>query len=172
VTTTVTLSLADYLARPEEHNTEWSQGALIVNPAPTVGHQVAAATLMGILHDACPSDCLVVHGVGWLLAPEGPYRVPDIVVIKRSQGHGPHLTSPPVLAVEFLSPGQSPEPKLTEYAAAGLAHHWTLDVTTSTLTVYELIDGNLDATLATGGAVRIERPFPVELDPASLFPQP
>ena len=56
MSTTVAMSLAEFLARPEEHNTEWSRGALVVTPQPTLPHQHAAKTLTRILDAACPPE--------------------------------------------------------------------------------------------------------------------
>jgi len=172
VSTTVAMSLAEFLARPEEYNTEWSQGALVVAPQPTLPHQHAARTLTRILDAACPPEYEALQDPGWLLTPDGPYRVPDVVVVQRHHARGPHLLVPPILAIEVLSPHERPEVKLTEFAAAGLDHYWTFDLTTEVLTVYERADQEyvIRATATPGHVLHVEQPFPIDVDPGELLP--
>jgi Uma2 family endonuclease len=172
VSTTVAMSLAEYLARPEEHNTEWSQGALIVAPQPTIRHQLVEKALSRLFDTACPPGWVAVSEVGWLLGPAGPYRGPDVVVIDRSHAGAPHLLVPPILAVELLSPHERPESNLAEYAAAGLDHCWTVDLASGVVTVHRRHGQSylVAATCRPGHVLHVEHPFPIDLDPGELLP--
>ena len=163
MSTTAAMSLAEFLARPEEHHTEWSQGVMVVDP-PTVRHQLIAQAVARLLDNALSPGLCVANEVGWLLRPDGPYRVPDVAVFDRSQIDGPYLTRPPVVAVELFSPDERPEVKLTEYAAAGLDHYWTFDLTTEVLTVFECADQEyvIRATATPGHVLHVEQPFPID----------
>ena len=171
MTTTVAMSLAEFLARPEEDRAEWSQGALVMNP-PTIPHQLAAKALVRLLDAASPPGLVAVEAIGWLLAPGGPFRIPDVVVAPATQLVGQWLTEPPTIAVEILSPDERPEVKLAEYAAAGLDYYWTFDLETAVLTVYERDSDThrATATAAPGHVLHVVRPLAVDINPGDLLP--
>jgi len=168
------MSLGEYLTRPETDRAEYVDGALVVNPPASLRHQYAARRLGDILNTACPGEWIALEALGWLLAPGGPVRIPDVVVVEREPLRGDDLLldHPPILAVEVLSPGEGPARKLADYSAAGLQHYWTFAVRSGELTCYHATGGRFEmtATGSPGHAVDLTAPFEIRVDPTTLLP--
>lgn len=159
---------ADVLARPygEKRLYELADGVLVEKP---MGYyeSILAAILIRIL-----GNFVAEHELGVVLGADGPLRlaaglirVPDIAFVAWTHFPGrelpaePFLEVAPDLAVEVISPGNTPaemERKLREYFAAGCRLVWYAYPATRTVRVYqsptsfEIVgeDGVLD-----GGAV-------------------
>jgi Uma2 family endonuclease len=170
----MTMSLEEYLARPEYDRAEYADGVLIVNPPPSLRHQYAARKLAGVIEAACPPHLLALEAVGWVMGPRGPVRIPDLVVISRAQLKETDglLTEAPVLAAEILSPGERPDRKLREYGRSGLRHDLTFDLRAGSLRCYEG-DGHrltLVEEAVPGRTLTLTEPFGVAVDPVVLQP--
>lgn len=84
------------------------------------------------------------------------FRVPDVVVLDRSQPVERIVTHPPIAAFEVLSPEDTMTRmirtrmirKLNDYAAMGIPHIWVIDP--ATRTYYRFHDGKLDPSTTFG----------------------
>jgi len=153
---------------------ELLDGVLIVSPRPTTVHRLAASLLTTRLTNACPRDYYVVAEPAVQLSDTTEFD-PDLVVVRRADVGGVKFSTPPLLAVEISSPSTSivdRKAKLAAYQDFGVASYWILDPRPELpeLTVFELSDGRYQQVAQASGshALRIERPFPVELIPAEL----
>lgn len=143
------ITLADWDALPTEEGLrlECSEGVLVVNPSPRLGHQVATVRLVRLLQDQLPQ---------WLVAPdvdvllrEVPLtiRAPDLVVIRREllANDPPRLQATDVMmAVEVISPGSRRADRITkrsEYAEAGIPIYWVVDLESHEITCHQEPDG-------------------------------
>lgn len=152
---------------------ELVDGALLVSATPSLQHQRVALRLGRLLEDACPPD-LEVFPIP-LAVRASPHRQlePDIVVVRRSDAQGRRLAGLPLLAVEVLSPStRAVDLTLKRHVLeqAGVPSYWLADPDDLELTVLELTDGAYEevARVGRGGAVQLERPFPVRVDLARL----
>jgi Uma2 family endonuclease len=156
---------------------ELFDGVLVVSPAPVPGHQRAVFALARLLYASCPPELEV------FIAPLDfrPNRArsfqPDVLVARRDQVGEKNLSFPPVLAVEVLSNNSRSMDlvwKRAVYAACAVPHYWTFDpepgAPKATFTAMELVNGVYrDAAHAVGEeTVRVERPYPVEVCPATV----
>lgn len=136
----LTLAEWDSLPVDEGFRLECSEGVLVVNPSPRMGHQIAVLRLARLLQDQLP-DLLVVPDVDVLLSA-GPLtiRTPDLVVVRKdllaadpSRLHGDDV----LLAVEVISPGSRRTDRITkrsEYAEVGIALYWVVDLEAGKIT--------------------------------------
>lgn len=171
-------TVADYLAAfPDEENrpVDVVAGQPVMSPSPTGQHQMCIVALLQLLMDAAPSGCMAIPSPwDWVLW-EHPLqtRQPDVVVVTREQARAPRLTSPPLLAVEVLSPTsveRDAVAKREEYARAGLEHHWIVDHETPRVHVFRAGGGQLRLVQQVAGDGRLDltEPFPVSLTPSQL----
>lgn len=170
-----TVAFDEYIALPETTAPcEFVAGVAAVTPQPSPLHQMVLLALGRVLADAAPADLRVVGPVDWVLA-RAPLHVrqPDLAVITRAQVDAPRLESPPVLAVEILSPGSRERDlvvKARVYAEAGLPWYWVVDPAEPALLVLRNDGGSFRRHARASGdrVLRLDEPFPVELRPAQL----
>lgn len=138
------LTIADYAALPEDDQRRWEllEGNLLMSPSPTPRHMIAVARLHGGVESQLPPGLRAVPDVDLDLqfAPAdqpGTSRRPDLVVVSEAELHrvesegGLLRASAAVLVVEILSPGSKRTDtviKRSEYADAGIAHYWIIDL--------------------------------------------
>jgi len=153
---------------------ELVDGTLVVSPAPRIPHQLVLAELIVVLHGASPPGLFVVPGPGVRMSDDTEL-IPDLVVIRQDQLAARRVTRPPLLAVEIQSPSTALfdlNTKKAVYERFSIASYWVVipDVDQPELIAFELRDGRYEQVAhATGArAFRAERPFPVEVVPASL----
>jgi Uma2 family endonuclease len=176
-------TIADVEALPETGNHAryeiLSPGVLTVTPAPGSFHQRASRYLANILEVAAIHagvDVDVLEAVS-VEIPGERLTEPDVVVVDGGIADtNPSRYSPSTvrLVVEI----ESPSTKVTDraikpdlYAEAGIGFYWRLQLAPKPqLLAYELAAGGYKevATLHAGTRGRVERPFPLELDPAEL----
>ena len=137
-------------------------------------HQLAAGLLTTLLTIACP-DTLYVLPEPAVQVSELTEFDPDIVVVRREEVGGAKFWTPPLLAVELRSPSTAivdRSAKLAAYGKFGVASYWSFDPDPGRpeLAVFELRDGSYEqiAQASRTNALRIERPFPVEIVPSQL----
>jgi len=175
----------DLFEMPDDGNRyEVLEGSLIVSPAPTPAHQLAADRLRALLVAAAPPDLKVLTTVTVRLGDDGTGFVPDVVVTPTSpEEMGAFLDPHEVLAVvEVVSPGSRTQDrtiKAEEYAAVGIPSYWRVeltpypgqrDIALPAVLVHELDGGacQLITTLTAGTTGEATLPFPIRLDPATL----
>lgn len=148
VTAARTVSASEYFAMPETNERyELLDGRLIMAPAPGLEHQDILIAIIWAL-----SDYADAHGGRALLSPtdvelsemtvvqpDAGYIVPERAGIARQ-----HVTGPPDLVIEVLSPGSRrfhTGEKLRIYAFYGVREAWIVDPRSKTVIVREAADG-------------------------------
>jgi Uma2 family endonuclease len=180
------LTVAEYLAIGEvEHGySELVEGRLVMSPSPSPLHNLASWEICLALGRQLPADLLTVQDVDVDLelaeadAP-GFVRRPDIVVVhrdvpRRIQREGGVIRASDVLVVvELVSPSSRRTDhviKRGEYADAGIAHYWIVDLAepVSLLACHLAGEfGYVDGAAATG-TFTTTTPFAVEIDLSAL----
>jgi Uma2 family endonuclease len=170
------VSLEEFVDWPETTQpVEVVDGRVIVNPSPAGPHHYAVNWLATLLGDACPNDCVAIGSSwDWVLS-RAPLRVrqPDVVVVRREQLRHARLESPPLLAVEVVSPESRERDLVTkrrEYAEAGLAWYWLVSLDVPQVLVLRN-DGGVCVDHASARAderLAVAEAFPVDLAPADL----
>ncbi len=171
----------DYCSLPEANRyLELSEGRLIMPPHPTYSHQTALQNLFLKLQAFVEERRLGVVRFAPLpvrLWP-GKIREPDIFFI--SKGHegriGERVCGVPDLIVEVTSPSTLKTERMEkfhEYAKAGVAEYWLVDLKERTIEVYLLQQGayllrgkwgageTASSKLLRGFAVGVEEVCPV-----------
>ncbi|MGH3159048.1 MAG: Uma2 family endonuclease [Streptosporangiaceae bacterium] len=153
---------------------ELLDGVLVVSPRPSTIHQVVVTQLTGVLLAACPDDLFVVMEPAVMLSRTSEFD-PDITVVRRADVGGAKFTAPPLLTVEVRSPSTAMidlTRKKAAYAAFGVPSYWIVvpNLRRPEVTVFELADGEYEQAGHVSGdeALRVMRPFPVEVVPARL----
>lgn len=157
-------------------------GVLTVTPAPGTVHQRASRRLANLLEAAVVAagaryevlEAVNVEIVGGRLA------VPDVVVVDREFAATDPVRYPGsavLLAVEIVSPNTHPQDRIIKpqlYAEAGVGFYWRLELEGRPhLVVSALSHGKFRQVVTAHGGerVRIDDPFGVEVDPATLARQ-
>ena len=166
---------ADLLAIPEDGpKCEIVEGNLVVSPSPSHGHQFAIGELLLLLKGVAPRDFGVLFDIDVDLGRH-VFR-PDVLVLRPEaiDKDRPFAPGDLLLAVEVTSPSSRSMDRIIKPAAlaeAGVPHYWRAHIEAEPyIEVYEL-DGRayrLAHTPRAGTTTRLERPFPVEVDPAIL----
>ena len=131
------MSWDEYLALPAQPKAEWVAGEAIIMAPPTFKHADAAGEIFYALRDSLTGvKVLMDAGVkfpGWA-------RLPDITVIAQKPTDPIWITSPPLLAVEVLSPATRAIDlfdKARQYQEAGFGQYWVADPISRTILVRE-----------------------------------
>lgn len=152
---------------------ELVDGALLVSPPPTLGHDDLASQLLLRLGAGLPPDLRVAAAPG-LFFDRHNYRQPDVVVYRRAATASDELRpADVVLAVEVMSPSSVSNDRVTkpaQYAAAGIPHYWRVERDPLTLFVLEL-DGDVYRERAQlDDLVELDAPVPVRFRLGGLLP--
>ncbi|MGH3942018.1 MAG: Uma2 family endonuclease [Pseudonocardiaceae bacterium] len=177
------MTLEEWAALPEDntYRYELQEGVLLVSPRPALRHQQAAYRLARQLDEQLPSgwDFLLDVEVVVRVAYPPIVRVPNLVVTKVGAGDQRLAASDVLLAVEIISPGSRNVDlhlKPCEYAEAGIAHYWLVDLDppAPSITVFHLGapgDGYLESP-ARAGELITTAPFTLRIDiPALVAPR-
>ncbi len=158
----------------DEFRYELDDGVLIVSPAPSSLHQLAVTRLTLILSAACPTELVVLAGVGVNIT-RFQHRVPDLAVVRADSFGTTFQEHPPLLAVEVASPRTrlyDRSRKKDIYEKFGIPSYWivTPERDLPELTVFELRSGSyeLAAQIAGDDAFEAELPFTVTVAPSRL----
>ena len=155
----------------DEFRYELDDGVLIVSPAPSTLHQLAVTRLAVILSTACPSDLVVLAGVGVNIS-KFQHRVPDVAVVRAGSLRTVFQETPPELVVEVASPRTrlyDQNRKKAVYQGFGISAYWIVepdpDPDHPELTVFELRKGSYEQTAHVTGdeEYRAVLPFPVTI---------
>ncbi len=169
------LTRADLEALPDDgHRYELIDGVLIVSPAPRVRHQVAVKRLLFVLHDAAPTDLMVLFAPVDVVLSENTVIQPDLLVAPRGAFTETDLPTALLLAIEVLSPstrGIDLLLKKDRLLRAGCRHYWVVDPDEPSVVAWDLVDGAYRevARAAGEGLLDVSMPFPVSFTPASLL---
>ena len=162
--TLTAMTLAEWDALPEDgdRRLECVEGVVVVVPEPQLRHNVAGNRLWAALEAALPPDLRAGTEVAVLLAPAPvTVRVPDVAVLDADVAPGDHRFSPSQihLVVEVLSPGRRRSDLVTkraEYAEAGIAEYWIVDLDAPSLTQLRLTGSVYDLVAEHTGTATIE----------------
>ncbi len=154
-------------------------GQLVVMSRASMAHQAVADRLRRILAEAFGASFLVWENVAVDIAPT--WRIPDLTVMPVG-AYAPHgLDVDPsdvALVVEIVSPGSRTTDRITkptEYAAAGVAAFWRVEVVDGpTLTAYVLEPGGTTYTevgsWVAGETAVIDVPVRIVVPVSDLLP--
>jgi Uma2 family endonuclease len=153
---------------------ELADGVLLVSPAPRPRHQRVIGNLYLILRAAVPPDMEVFMAPLDFQPTRRRSLQPDLLVVRRTDVGEENIQAPLLLAVEVLSPSTRSKDLLLKhglYEDSGVAAYWVIDPDVPSLVAWELRDGKYDevARAGVGEAARLQLPFPVQVDPASLI---
>ncbi len=171
------LSLADWIAMPEDEPGELVDGQLVEEEAPSYVHEFLVALLVRAFGNwVLPRGGLVAGSDAKFALSSKRGRKPDLTVYLPGspfpQAHGP-ISVPPDVAVEVVSPTprdgrRDRVDKVAEYAAFGIRYYWIVDPQLRSLEIFELgKDGRYVHTLgASTGTVEVPgcEGFSLDLD--------
>lgn len=162
-----------YREQLDDMTVQLIEGELVVSPSPGVAHQVVSMELSLILVSAAPADLRVLAAPLDLLAGERSVLQPDLMVVPRELRSGAFVPTPPVLAVEILSPSSRRTDLVRKpevLARFGVEHYWVVDPVNPAVRIFRLADGTYESTLVVSGEdlFETEVPFPVSFRPADL----
>jgi Uma2 family endonuclease len=169
------VTVEDLMSMPEdEFRYELDDGMLIVSPAPSHRHQLAATRLAVILTAACPDHLVVIGALGVNIS-RFQHRVPDVAVVPADSLDTYYEEQPPLLAVEIASPRTrlyDRSRKKDVYEGFGILAYWIIepDPDRPRLIAFELRDGKYQTVAEVTGSdeFRATSPFPVAIRPAVL----
>lgn len=160
----------------EERNIRFQilDGALLVNPPPGFRHERLVIPLGAQIMRCAPPE-IAVLGSGYKFFYDRPSCVmADITVARVEDCREAGTFVAPLLVVEILSPSTR-RTDLTRkreiYAEAGVPMYWVVDPVEPRLTVLTLDGGRYDetATVAEGGELVVQEPFPMSFVPFPEF---
>lgn len=179
----VSMAAMDLLTRedldrmPDDGNRyELIEGEIVVSPAPRARHQLAVTSLIVLLHQACPEALRVSQAPFDVVLSELSVVQPDVFVLDPAGLDDRGLNTPPLLAVEVLSPTTRRRDVTTKkriYEQAGVGAYWVIDVEHDeiAMTAWELRDGAyvVAAEIAGNEEWTATVPFEVTVVPSRLI---
>ncbi|NEC98912.1 Uma2 family endonuclease [Streptomyces albidoflavus] len=173
-------TVEEVLALPEDttERTELVGGQLMMSPPPTLAHQRASHRLHALLERAAEesdADVEVFQAIN-VIVPDG-LLIPDLAIVDATAAReaGVAIHAHDVLAVAEIA---SPSTRLTDrklkpalYATASIEHYWRIDLDPAprvTIGRRRAEAYEEQPPVLAGGRVRLDEPFRVEFDPASL----
>lgn len=148
----MTATVRDLLVQPEllafldERGISYEllDGAVVVEPAMTIPHEISAAAILAQLWQAAPPELAVLGGHAKFFYDPPNYVMPDVSVVRRADCGHQGFEVAPLLVVELLSPSTSRRDVLGKksiYAEAGVPQYWIGDPDEPALSVLSLVDG-------------------------------
>lgn len=182
--TTQKFTLEDYLTYDDGTETRYElvDGELIAMPTESDQNNLIALYLWSEFLKIV-SFKLIRHKDTELVVSNNRVRLPDLMIINEdllSQMGGKRATitsemSPPILAIEVVSPGKTNQDrdyryKRSEYAARGIGEYWIIDSEKEQVTLLTLVDGFYEETIVTNNQALISPTFPnLNLTPEQIF---
>ncbi|MCF3962411.1 Uma2 family endonuclease [Streptomyces fuscigenes] len=168
------------LALPEDttQRVELVGGQLMMSPAPGLAHRRASHRLHDLLEAAAEeagADVEVFEGIN-VVVPDG-LLIPDLAVVDAAAAEEATvaLSAHDVLVVIEIA---SPSTRITDrplkpslYEAAAIEHYWRIELAPAPRLLPARLENGAyvdQAPLLAGVVSRIEEPFPLAFDPASL----
>ncbi|WP_436697857.1 Uma2 family endonuclease [Nocardioides sp. BYT-33-1] len=170
----VSMSYEEWLALPQQPKVEWVDGEAVFHVTGSPDHQDAAANLLILLRQSLTG--VKVYPEVAVRLPRNRIRIPDLLVTeRRPEGH--HVTEPPILVVEVLSPSTRNEDlfrKSLEYVAGGVGQYWIVDRRLHSIDVLGNEDGEWSVLLhldeeTPAGEVSVGTHGVVPLDLATIL---
>lgn len=159
---------------------ELVDGMVLLNPFPSVGHQLAAQRLVSQLEPQLPDGLLALQHIGVTIEEQFPptLRGPDVVVLSRAQARLDVSRIDPAearLVVEVVSPSSRRTDRVTKVAdfqGVGIPAYWIIDPAADDdgrFVAYELVGGAYKEVARGSGVIMLERPFPVSINVDELL---
>ncbi|KOV85906.1 Uma2 family endonuclease [Nocardia sp. NRRL S-836] len=167
------VSLDEWDAMPEDKNLELVDGVLHLVSAALPPHRKAQNRLAHWFDEQLPDGLTAYADVDVVLdASSRPtVRKPDVVVVSvEAARRAPKrfAAADVLLAVEIVSPGSERVDRVTkptQYAKAGIAHYWLVELDEPvSLTTFELVDGVYKLAEDGTGEVKLSKPAPLVID--------
>ena len=153
-------------------HSELVDGALLVNPPPSLRHQETAMAMARLILPRLPGEWRVVVEPG-VHFDRRNYRQPDVVVYDAAALARDRIEPPDVrLAVEIMSPGSVSTDRVAkpaQYAAAGIPHFWRLELDPLVLVVHVLVGDVYREVARFDDAVEVDEPVAVRFHLSSLL---
>lgn len=174
---TTGFSVADLDDTPDDGNRyELMEGAMVVNPPPSLDHQNACVNLIVLLQAACPEDLKVTTAPFGLRINDTTELQPDLAVAPKKMLTGMRLEEPPLVVVEILSPSTAQFDQTIKaglYATFGIPTYLVVSIApTASVTEYVLdADTGIYSTaqhVTAGKPFALTSPVTVTFDPAEL----
>lgn len=172
------LTREDLDRMPDDGNRyELIEGEIVVSPSPRSRHQVVLARLFRLLDDARPPGLMVLFAPLDVQLEEHSVVEPDLIVFDETALRERGLDSPPLLAVEILSPRTRSLDLVRKkrlYERTGVASYWVIDPGDAdndvSMTAWELRGDRYEAVAAVGGdeTWAATAPFAVTVVPSDL----
>lgn len=131
----------------------WSGVPVAMSPSSGRAHQRLGLKLLDLFSSELKrvgcADCELLYEIDWIAAQDTVFR-PDLVITCDGQ-ETPHLATPPVLAVEILSPSTRSRDLLYKreaYETLGVRYYLIADPDSRTLNLLELRGGRYDQSKA------------------------
>jgi Uma2 family endonuclease len=161
---TKTYSFEEYLAYDDgtDNKYELVNGELQLMPTASGFHALILHFIFKILEqeiDQLKQPWKVMPGTVGVRTAKKKSRIPDLVVLSESQCQEIRqmstavLETPPLLAVEIVSPGNADDDyryKRSEYAVREIPEYWIIDPETEKISVLLLVSGFYEVTEFTG----------------------
>jgi Uma2 family endonuclease len=130
MTTSTAVPLEEYLRTCYEPDAEYVEGQLVERNVGEWSHSLLQMLLGSLLGERGKGRFRVFPELRIRVTGEPRYRIPDLCVVPVSHPYERFLTRPPHLAIEILSPADTPAEmlaKIGEYLAMGIPHIWVAD---------------------------------------------
>jgi len=141
----IPMSREEYFDLPEgPPRHEWCRGEAIEMSEAIPAHQRAVWRLLQALNDAFEHRGLEALPSLELNMPYS-VRIPDIALVPQLELDVVHVHTPPLVAVEILSPSTRRtdlNAKADEYADFGAGQYWIVDIDIPSITVQQNLNGN------------------------------
>jgi len=122
------VSVAEYLGQTYHPDVDYLEGTLLERNVGEIGHSDLQTALAAFVRFRCPGYWA---GVELRMQVKSErFRVPDVVILRGGRPEGSILTSPPLVAVEVLSPSDrmhEMQSRIDDYLAFGATAVWVLD---------------------------------------------
>ena len=172
------LTREDLDRMPDDGNRyELIEGEIVVSPSPRSRHQVVLARLFRLLDDACQPGLMVLFAPLDVQLEEHSVVEPDLIVFDETALGQRGLDTPPLLAVEILSPSTRSLDLVRKkrlFERTGVASYWVIDPGDAddevSMTAWELRESGYEAVAAIGGdeSWTARAPFEVTVVPSDL----
>lgn len=144
----------EFDALPENSRRELVDGVIHMMASPKAWHQEIKSSIYGELKRLRPRNVRVIEELEVRLS-EDLRRIPDVLVIDAADFDWQASRVPPaqvILAIEVVSPGSESDDRLLkphQYAVAGIAHYWRVEIDPE-LAVHSFRLGDNAAYVPTG----------------------
>lgn len=148
---------------------ELIDGSLHVTPAPSGRHQTVTFNLAVLLRQArAPGTAVMIAPFDYRPFTHTNLQ-PDLAVIVAEEALLQQAIETPLLVVEVLSPSTRTYDlgtKRLAYESLGVPCYWLVDPDAPGIIALELVEGRFleVAQAGPGGAIEVERPFPVRIE--------